>query len=126
LVCTALLHYLSLIPANHPPGWESQEAQKKFQNGPEFGPAMEAFKPHLRAGEKPTVYFVQFTPYAPKEIIDAAIVQVVTITGSSASEDTIRAAINQYSSLEGCTGVAGGPALSEVDGKKVFVGIMGV
>jgi hypothetical protein len=87
---------------------------------------MEAFKPHLRAGEKPTVYFVQFTPYAPKEIIDAAIVQVVTITGSSASEDTIRAAINQYSSLEGCTGVAGGPALSEVDGKKVFVGIMGV
>jgi hypothetical protein len=86
---------------------------------------MEAFKPHLRAGEKPTVYFVKFTPYAPKEIIDAAIVQVVTITGSSEAEDSIREKFSKYAALEGCTGVAGGPALSQVDGKDIFVGIMG-
>lgn len=136
-----------------PIGWESEEAQKKFQSGPDFGPAMEAFKPHLRSGEKPTAYFVHFTPYAPKEIIDAArtslfssilppaspltsllsihnvltstVVQLITISGSSAREDNIRASLSKYSSVEGCTGVAGGYATSDVEGEKTFVGIMG-
>lgn len=83
---------------------------------------MSQLSPHFRAGEKPTVYFVQFTPYAPKEIIDAAIVQVVTLTGSSASEDKVRESFKQYERLEGCTGVAGGYSTSD---SKVFVGIMG-
>ncbi len=86
---------------------------------------MSHMEPHLRSGEKPVAYFVKFTPHAPKEIIDAALVQVVTVT-SSEPEDKIRAAFEKLVPIEGCTGVAGGYSTSDVGGKgKVFVGIMG-
>ena len=69
---------------------------------------------------KPTAYFVQFVPYAPKEVIDSPLVQVLTITGSKSSEDELRSAV------EGCNGVGSGLSLSEVDSKgKVFVAVIG-
>jgi hypothetical protein len=53
--------------SNRTPGWDSSEAQEAFQNSPAFGTVMSQLKPILSG--KPTVYFVQFAPYAPKEVI---------------------------------------------------------
>ena len=74
----------------------------------------------------PTGYFVQFVPYAPKEVIDSPFVEVLTITGSESSEDGLRSAVETYKGTKGCNGVGSGFSLSEVDGKgKVFVGVVG-
>jgi len=75
---------------------------------------------------KPTVYFVQFIPYAPKEVIDSPFVQVLTITGSASSEDVLRSAVEGYKGTEGCNGVGSGFSLADVGGKgKVFVAVVG-
>lgn len=75
---------------------------------------------------KPTVYFIQFKPYAPKEVIDAQFVECLTISGSSASEDDLRTAIEQHKGQTGCTGAASGHSLAEVEGQgKVFVAVIG-
>jgi hypothetical protein len=73
-----------------------------------------------------TAYFVQFVPYAPKEVIDSPLVEVLTITGSQSSEDELRSAVEGYKGIEGCNGVGSGLSLTEVDGKgKVFVAVIG-
>jgi len=46
-------------------GWESTQAQAKFQATPDFEEVMSALKPILTGN--PTVYFIEFKPYAPKE-----------------------------------------------------------
>jgi hypothetical protein len=75
---------------------------------------------------KPTAYFIQFVPYAPKEVIDSPFVQVLTITGSKSSEDELRSAVEGYKGVEGCNGVGSGLSLTEVDGKgRVFVAVIG-
>lgn len=74
---------------------------------------------------KPTVYFIQFKPYAPKEVIDAQFVECLSITGSGKSEDELRTAVESLKGSAGCTGAASGYSLSEVDGSKVFVGVIG-
>lgn len=72
------------------------------------------------------VYFVQFVPYAPKEVIDSPLVEVLTITGSKFSEDELRSAVESYKGTEGCNGVGSGLSLSDVGGKgKVFVAVIG-
>ena len=74
----------------------------------------------------PTVYFVQFVPYAPKEVIDAPFVECLSISGSSKSEDELRAAVEGYKGTAGCTGASSGYSLAEVEGMgKVFVGVIG-
>jgi hypothetical protein len=51
---------------------------------------------------------------------------MVTISSASASIDDFRTQIEQYKTISGCTGVASGEAMSEVDGKgKPFVGAIG-
>ena len=73
-----------------------------------------------------TTYFVQFVPYAPKEVIDSPFVEVLTITGSKFSEDELRSVVEGYKGTEGCNGVGSGLSLSEVDGKgKAFVAVIG-
>jgi len=85
---------------------------------------MAALKPILNG--TPTVYFVEFKPYAPKEVIDAPFVKVLSISGTSGSEDELRSAIEAYKSETGCTGAASGFSLAEVEGKgKVFVAVIG-
>jgi len=76
----------------------------------------------------PSSYFIEFIPYAPKEIVDAAWVQMVTFEGLPAdvSEDALRGSLEAYKGVDGCTGVSGGFSPSEIEGKgKVFVGISG-
>ncbi|PMD43672.1 hypothetical protein L207DRAFT_580504 [Hyaloscypha variabilis F] len=104
-------------------GWESAEAQQKFQNSPDFGAVMSQLKPVLR--EEPTVYFVQFVPYAPKEVIDASIVQVITVPASQ--EAAIKSTIESYKAVSGCTGASSGISLAEVKGRgdKVCVAVVG-
>jgi hypothetical protein len=85
---------------------------------------MSQLKPVLSG--KPTVYFMQLVPYAPKEVIDASIVQVITVTGSTGAIEPFRSAVEAHKSSAGCTGAASGSAMSDVDGKgKPFVGIVG-
>jgi len=102
-------------------GWESQEAQQTFQNSAAFGNVMSQLKPILR--EEPTGYFVQFVPYAPKEVIDASIVQVITVPASQ--EAAIKSTIESYKSVSGCTGGTSGLSISEVKGGKVCVAVVG-
>lgn len=105
-------------------GWESTEAQAKFQASSDFESMMSNMK--LVTEGKPTVYFVQFVPYAPKEVIDSPLVQVLTVTGPKSSEDELRSAVESYKGVKGCNGVGSGLSLSEVDGKgKVFVAVIG-
>ncbi|CZR59054.1 uncharacterized protein PAC_08946 [Phialocephala subalpina] len=105
-------------------GWESTDAQKAFQASPAFEAAMVQMKPVLSG--KPTVYFMQLVPYAPKAVIDASIVQVVTVSSATSSIEEFRSQIEGYKAIAGCTGVASGSSLSEVDGKgKPFVGAIG-
>jgi len=85
---------------------------------------MEKLKPVL-AG-KPSSYFVQFIPYAPKEVIDAQYVQVITITGSAASEGDLRSLIEKFKAMSGCTGASSGLTTEDVEGKgKLFVAVVG-
>ncbi|KUJ20047.1 uncharacterized protein LY89DRAFT_682848 [Mollisia scopiformis] len=105
-------------------GWESTDAQKTFQASPAFESSMSQLKTVLSG--KPTVYFMQLVPYAPKAVIDASIVQMVTVSPANISVEEFRSQIEQYKTIPGCTGVASGEALSEVDGKgKPFVGAIG-
>jgi hypothetical protein len=74
----------------------------------------------------PSVYFIEFKPYAPKEVIDAHFVELITIEQGSQSEDDLRAAVSKFKDLEGCTGVTSGLSLEDVDGKgKLFVAAVG-
>ena len=84
---------------------------------------MEKTKEYL-AG-KPEVYFMEFKPYAPKEVIDAPFVQLVTIKGGVSDLDAAKAAIQSYSSKPGCTGATSGISVDDVDGSKIFVGVLG-
>lgn len=57
---------------------------------------------------------------------DASIVQMVTVSSASSSVEEFRSQIEQYKTIPGCTGVASGEAMTEVDRKgKPFVGAIG-
>ncbi|KAM3065270.1 hypothetical protein ACMFMF_011209 [Clarireedia jacksonii] len=74
-----------------------------------------------RPHRSPSVYFIEFKPYAPKEVIDAHFVEMITIEQGSQSEDDLRA-----TDPEGCTGVASGLSLKDVYRKgKLFVAAVG-
>lgn len=69
---------------------------------------------------------VEFKPYAPKEVIDAHFVQMLTIEQDTSSEDELRAQVSKFKEFEGCTGVASGLSHGDADGKgKVFVAAIG-
>ena len=66
-------------------------------------------------------YFIRFVPYAPKEVIDASIVEVLTYSNCTIEEDKMRESVETAKSLPGCTGVASGFSL---DGA-TFVAVVG-
>ncbi|KAF4627468.1 hypothetical protein G7Y89_g10688 [Cudoniella acicularis] len=103
-------------------GWKSPEAQAKFQASPDFEEVMTKLK-EVMAG-KPTIYFVEFKPYAPNEIIDAAYVSLLTFSGS-ASEEAIRSSVDGLKGKEGCTAVAGWNSLDESAKAKGAVNVAG-
>ncbi|TGO23156.1 hypothetical protein BPAE_0142g00180 [Botrytis paeoniae] len=105
-------------------GWESVEAFTKFQTTPAFQEMLAQVKPNLTA--PPNLIIIEFKPYAPKEVIDAHFVQMLTIEQGASSEDDLRAQVTKFKDLEGCTGVASGLSKDDVDGKgKVFVAAVG-
>ncbi|TGO60326.1 hypothetical protein BCON_0036g00160 [Botryotinia convoluta] len=105
-------------------GWESIEAFTKFQTTPAFQEMLVQVKPNLTA--PPNLIIIEFKPYAPKEVIDAHFVQMLTIEQGASSEDDLRAQVTKFKDLEGCTGVASGLSKDDVDGKgKVFVAAVG-
>ncbi|KAJ2898788.1 hypothetical protein MKZ38_003658 [Zalerion maritima] len=100
--------------------WESVEACKTWKSSPAFSESfgqMEA----VQSGDA-TSYFLRFQPYAPKEVIGAPIVEVLTYTGCTVLEDQLRAHVEKAKSIAGCTGVASGFSL---DKEGVFVAVVG-
>ncbi|TGO66275.1 hypothetical protein BOTNAR_0064g00130 [Botryotinia narcissicola] len=105
-------------------GWESVEAFTKFQKTPAFQEMLAQVKPNLTA--PPNLIIIEFKPYAPKEVIDAHFVQMLTVEQGASSEDDLRAQVTKFKDLDGCTGVASGLSKDDVDGKgKVFVAAVG-
>ncbi|THV47662.1 hypothetical protein BGAL_0296g00020 [Botrytis galanthina] len=105
-------------------GWESVEAITKFHTTPAFQEMLAQVKPNLTA--PPNLIIIEFKPYAPKEVIDAHFVQMLTIEQGASSEDDLRAQVTKFKDLDGCTGVASGLSKDDVDGKgKVFVAAVG-
>lgn len=75
----------------------------------------------------PSMCFVTFVPYAPKEVIDATMVQVLTFAdlSDSAKEDELRTLVETYKTKEGCTGVASGLATGDHVTGREFVAVVG-
>ena len=65
---------------------------------------------------------MQLVPYAPKEVIDASIVQLITVTGATSSVEEFRTKIEAYKGVKGCTGATSGEVMGE---KGKFVGVIG-
>ncbi|KAA8565366.1 hypothetical protein EYC84_011076 [Monilinia fructicola] len=61
------------------------------------------------------IVVIEFKPYAPKEVIDAHLVQMLTIEQGTASEDDLRDEVTKFKDLEDCTGVASGLSCHDVD-----------
>lgn len=70
-------------------------------------------------------YFIKFVPYAPRGAIDSPIAEVITISGSSMSEDEMRAQIDKARGMPGMNDLASGMSVEDVDGGKVFVAALG-
>jgi len=84
---------------------------------------MAQFKPVLNGPV--TEYFIQFVPYAPKEVINSPIVESVSFYGCTEAEDKMRAMVETAKEMEGCNGVSSGYSINEVNGSKVFVAAIG-
>lgn len=75
---------------------------------------------------KPLNYTIKFKPYAPREAIDAPIVEMVTIRNCTGSEDDLRASMEKGYKQPGARGGACGFSTEEVEGHgKVFVAAIG-
>ncbi|TEY71191.1 hypothetical protein BOTCAL_0099g00180 [Botryotinia calthae] len=97
---------------------------KAQDDTPAFQEMLIQVKPNLTA--PPNIVIIEFKPYAPKEVINAHFVQMLTIEQGTSSEDDLRAQITKFKDLEGCTGVASGLSKDDVDGKgKVFIAAVG-
>ncbi|RAL61522.1 hypothetical protein DID88_009561 [Monilinia fructigena] len=96
--------------------WEPIEAPIKFQASPAFQDMLYQIAPVLAAA--PKIIVIEFKPYAPKEVIDAHLVHMLTIEQGAASEDDLRDEVTKFKDLEGCTGVASGISSDDVDGKE--------
>lgn len=74
----------------------------------------------------PETYTIKFKPYAPREAIDAPIVEIITIKNCTGSEDELRAKIETAYKLAGARGGACGFSTAEVAGSgMVFVAAIG-
>lgn len=74
----------------------------------------------------PRNYSIKFKPYAPKEAINAPIVEVITISNCTGDEDALRAQMEKGYNLPGARSGACGFSTADVEGQgKVFVGVVG-
>lgn len=74
----------------------------------------------------PQNYTIKFKPYAPKEAIDAPIVEMITVNNCTGNEDELRSKIETAYKQPGARGGACGFSTSEVEGcGKVFVAAIG-
>lgn len=86
--------------------------------------AMEQMKPVLNGQH--LSYTIKFKPYAPREAINAPIVEMITITNCTGSEDDLRACIEKAYQQPGARGGACGFSTADVEGfGKVFVAAIG-
>lgn len=86
--------------------------------------AMENMKDVLTG--KPLNYTIKFKPYAPREAIDAPIVEMITIRNCTGNEDDLRTSIEKAYKQPGARGGACGFSTEEVEGHgKVFVAAIG-
>jgi hypothetical protein len=72
----------------------------------------------------PEVYFIEFIPYAPKEVIDFTFVQMITFSNLPAetTEEAMKSKLEEHKITEGCNGATSGWSTPEVEGKgRVFV-----
>lgn len=74
----------------------------------------------------PLNYSIKFRPYAPKEAINAPIVEVITISNCTGNENELRAQVEKGYNLPGARSGASGISTTEVAGQgRVFVGVVG-
>jgi hypothetical protein len=104
-------------------GWESIEACQTYRASADYTAAMSQFQGVLSGPA--TAYFVQFIPYAPKEVINSPIVETLTFVGCTTPEADMRAQVERAKAISGCNGVASGYSIGDVDGKPVFVAVIG-
>jgi hypothetical protein len=72
----------------------------------------------------PEVYFIEFKPYAPKEVIDSTFVQMITLSNLPAevTEEMLKSKLEEQKTTEGCNGATSGWSTSDIEGKgRVFV-----
>lgn len=103
-------------------GWENPEACETWKASQPFADTMAQFKP-VTAGP-PNLSYIKFVPYAPKEVIESTIVEMVSFVGCSNPEDAMRAQVEKAKGLPGCNGVASGFAFGE-NANQTFVAIIG-
>ncbi|KAK1719293.1 hypothetical protein BDP67DRAFT_459097 [Colletotrichum lupini] len=105
-------------------GWKSKESRDSFFASSECAKAMEEFKTVMTGPVKS--YFIKFVPYAPRAAIDSPIAETITISGSTMSEDDMRAQFEKVRGMDGFNDFASGFSTEEVDGGgKVFVAALG-
>ncbi|KAL0941697.1 uncharacterized protein CTRU02_204460 [Colletotrichum truncatum] len=104
-------------------GWKTREARDSFFASAECKEVMDNFKT-VMTGEIKS-YFIKFVPYAPRGAIDSPIAEVITISGSTMSEDEMRAQIEKVRGMSGLNDLASGMSVDDVDGGKVFVAALG-
>lgn len=73
-----------------------------------------------------TQYTIKFTPYAPREVINSPIVEMITIRNCTGSEDELRALVEKGYSLPGARGGSCGFSTTGVEGSgKIFTAAIG-
>lgn len=74
----------------------------------------------------PLNYPIKFKPYAPKEVINSPIVEVITVRNCTGDEDTLRAQVEKAFNLPGARGGSSGVSAGPVDGEgTIFVAVIG-
>ncbi|KAJ4393847.1 hypothetical protein N0V93_003062 [Gnomoniopsis smithogilvyi] len=105
-------------------GWESPEAKQAFLEGEAHSRALDVMKGVLNG--TPLTYSIKFKPYAPKDAINAPIVEVITISNCTGDENELRAQVEKGYNLPGARSGASGFSTSEVAGQgRIFVGVIG-
>lgn len=110
--------------ANEFSGWDSPEAKQAFFESEAHTRAMATIKDILNG--TPVNYTIKFKPYAPKDAINAPIVEMITIRNCTGDENELRATVEKGYNLPGARSGASGFSTAEVDGQgRIFVAVVG-
>ncbi|KAL8407705.1 hypothetical protein RB594_006516 [Gaeumannomyces avenae] len=106
-------------------GWTSSTARDVFVASDAHAAALKAMAPVMTG--LPEVYELTLQPYAPKEAIDSAVMQMVTIRGAEdQGDERLRSIFMQVTTMDGCNGAACGFSAGPggADGR-AWVGVSG-